>query len=109
MREPSISAIVLDVDSPGGSVFGVEELATEIRAARGTKPVVAVANSMAASAAYWIASQADELVITPGGMVGSIGVLTAHEDISKAQEMAGIKPRSHHPWNSPSPSKHPPP
>ena len=91
VREPSISAIILDVDSPGGSVFGVQELASEIRAARGTKPVIAVANSMAASAAYWIASQADELVVTPGGLVGSIGVLTAHQDISKAQEMAGIK------------------
>mgnify|MGYP001609456194 CR=1 FL=1 len=91
VREPSISAIVLDVDSPGGNVFGVDELASDIRAARGTKPIIAVANSMAASAAYWIASQADEVVVTPGGMVGSIGVLTAHEDKSKAQEMAGIK------------------
>ena len=46
---------------------------------------------MAASAAYWVASQADELVVTPGGIVGSIGVLTAHEDVSKAEEMAGVK------------------
>ena len=91
VREPSISAIVIDVDSPGGSVFGVEELAAEINAARGAKPVIAVANSMAASAAYWIAAQADELVVTPGGLVGSIGVMTAHQDISKAQEMAGVK------------------
>ena len=91
VREPSISAIVIDVDSPGGSVFGVDELASEIRAARGAKPIIAVANSMAASAAYWVASQADELVVTPGGMVGSVGILTAHEDISKAQELAGVK------------------
>jgi len=91
VRESSISAIILDVDSPGGSVFGVDELASEIRAAKGIKPVIAVANSMAASAAYWIASQADELVVTPGGLVGSIGVLSGHEDISKAKELAGIK------------------
>lgn len=91
LKEPAISAIVIDVDSPGGSVFGIGELASEMLASRGTKPIIAVANSMAASAAYWIASQADELVVTPGGIVGSIGVLTAHEDMSKAEEMAGIK------------------
>mgnify|MGYP001598339062 CR=1 FL=1 len=91
IREPSITAIILDVDSPGGSVFGVDELASEIYANRNVKPILAVANSLAASAAYWIASQADEFVITPGGLVGSIGVLTAHEDISKAQEIAGVK------------------
>lgn len=91
VKEPAISAIVLDVDSPGGSVFGVQELAAQVRAARGSKPIVAVANSMAASAAYWIASQADELAVTPGGLVGSIGVLTAHTDESKAEEQAGLK------------------
>ena len=91
VQEPSISAIVLDVDSPGGNVFGTDELASEVRAARETKPIIAVVNSLAASAAYWVASQASELVVTPGGLVGSIGVLTAHEDVSKAQEMAGVK------------------
>ena len=48
---------MLDVDSPGGSVYGIAELADEIRAARGRKPIVAVANSVAASAAYWIGTQ----------------------------------------------------
>lgn len=86
-----IGSIVFDVDSPGGSVDGIEELASEIRAARGTKPIAAVANTLAASAAYWIASAADELVVTPSGQVGSIGVIAAHVDDTLAREAAGIK------------------
>ncbi len=91
LDDPGTSAIVLDVDSPGGAVSGVPELADEIFRARGRKPIVAVANNLAASAAYWLASQADEVVVTPSGQVGSIGVVAAHQDISRAQEMAGIK------------------
>ncbi len=91
MADPAVAAIVLDVDSPGGSVFGVGELAAEIHAARGQKRIVASVNSMAASAAYWIAAAADEIVITPGGMAGSIGVWSAHEDWSKYMENEGIK------------------
>lgn len=89
--DPAVAAIVLDVDSPGGSAFGVEELARQIHDARGSKPIVAVVNSLCASAAYWLASQADETVTTPGGLTGSIGVYTVHEDLSKAAEMAGVK------------------
>jgi ClpP class serine protease len=63
VNDGNVKAIVFDVDSPGGGVYGVQELAEEIRAARGTKPIVAVANSLAASAAYWLASAADELVV----------------------------------------------
>ncbi len=91
VRDDAISSIVLDVDSPGGSVFGVQELWQTVMDARGTKPVIAVANSMMASAAYYVASAADEIVVAPMGEVGSIGVLVAHEDISGAQEKAGIK------------------
>ena len=91
IADPSIGAIVIDVDSPGGSVFGIVELWQTIMDARGTKPVVAVADSLAASAAYWIISAADEIVVTPGGEVGSIGVLAAHEDLSGAREHAGVK------------------
>lgn len=91
MKDPNVGAIVLDVDSPGGSAFGVDELAGDIFAARGVKPVVASVNSMAASAAYWVASAAEELVITPGGMAGSIGVWTAHEDWSKFLDTKGVK------------------
>lgn len=92
LADPSVSAIVLDVDSPGGTVFGVAELASEIFKARGKKPIVAIANSLAASAAYWIASAADELNITPGGEAGSIGVFAEHTDISKWLENEGLKP-----------------
>jgi len=92
MGDASVSAIVLDVDSPGGSVFGVDELSAKIHAARGGKPIVAVANSYAASAAYYIATAADELVVTPTGQVGSVGVMAVHVDVSAAKEKLGIRP-----------------
>lgn len=91
LADPDVSSILIDIDSPGGDARMIPELADEIRAARGQKPIVAVANSTAASGAYWIASAADELVVTPSGEVGSIGVYTAHTDLSAAQEKAGIK------------------
>lgn len=89
---PDVGSIVLDVNSPGGTVPGVQELAAEVFAMRGkgTKKIVAHVNSLAASAAYWIASQADEIVSTPSGSAGSIGVFTAHQDLSKALEKAGV-------------------
>jgi len=83
------SSIVLDIDSPGGSVDGVQELAEVIARAARHKPVIAVANSTAASAAYWLASQASEIVVTPSGMVGSIGVIAMHTDRSRAEDAAG--------------------
>lgn len=89
MADPAVHSIVLDIDSPGGSVFGLREVADEIRAARGSKPIVAVANAIAASAAYWLASQADEIVVTPSGQVGSIGVYSMHENIREALAKAG--------------------
>ena len=91
LNDPNIKAIILDIDSPGGTVYGVEELAEEIFKARGGKPIVAVCNSLAASAAYWIASAADEIVVTPSGEVGSIGVYACHTDISKLMETEGVK------------------
>lgn len=91
VADPSVKAIVLDVDSPGGTVDGVDELAAEIYDSRKKKKTVAVANGMAASAAYWIASACDELVVTPSGSVGSIGVFAAHEDLSKLYETMGVK------------------
>jgi len=91
MGNEDVGAVVIDVDSPGGTVDHVPEVAAEIRAARGRKPIVAVANTLAASAAYWLVSQADEVVVTPSGEAGSIGVYAAHRDMSGALEMAGIK------------------
>lgn len=85
-----VQAIVLDIDSPGGSVFGVDELAAEIYSLRGQKPIVAVANSLMASAAYYIASSADQIVATPSALVGSIGVFTMHQDLSVALAQLGI-------------------
>lgn len=88
--DPSVGGIVLDIDSPGGSVYGVEDLGNAIFEARNSKPVTAVANSLAASAAYWAASQAGELYAAPGGEVGSIGVYAMHIDYSEALKKEGI-------------------
>lgn len=91
IEDPSVSAVVFDVDSPGGSVFGMEELGNEIFRARGLKPIIAVANATMASAAYFVASQADEILVTPSGMVGSIGTLAVHVDRTKQASDAGVK------------------
>ena len=77
MDDPEIKGIMLRVDSPGGLITGVEELASTIAAARGKKPIVAYAYGNAASAAYWIASAADKIVAGPTTMLGSIGVAVA--------------------------------
>jgi signal peptide peptidase SppA len=92
LTSTDIGAIVLDIDSPGGLVSLVQETAAEIRAARGVKPIVAVCNTLAASAAYWIAAQADEIVCTPSGECGSVGVYMVHEDYSAWNEKFGVMP-----------------
>lgn len=91
LADPNVAAILLDVDSPGGSVMGTPELADAILHARGQKPIVAHANALMASAAYWIASAADEIVASPSALVGSIGVLAVHADTSVADAAAGVK------------------
>lgn len=91
MRDPDVGRIVLDVDSPGGSAFGVQEVGDAIWEARQAKPVIAVINATAASGGYWIASQASEVVLTPSGMVGSIGAYMAHLDRSAQYEKEGQK------------------
>ena len=90
-NDPGIKAIVLDVDSPGGTVQGTPELSKKIFEARKKKHIVAVANSLMASAAYHLSSAADEIVVTPSGQVGSIGVYAAHQDVSKMHENIGVK------------------
>lgn len=92
VADQSVKAIVLDVDSPGGSVFGVQELAQLILDAREVKPVIAMANSLMASAAYWIGASATEVVASPSAMVGSVGVVVVHMDESKMLEKIGVKP-----------------
>lgn len=91
VADPDIASIIIDVDSPGGSVDGVPEAAAEIRSARDQKPITAIANTCAASAAYWLACQATEVVVSPSGWVGSVGVYSAHEDWSAYYEAEGIK------------------
>lgn len=87
--DPAIRSIVLDVNSPGGSIFGVQEIADTIFQARASKPIAAVANAVALSAAYWISASAHEVFVTPSGEVGSIGVFGVHTSTSKADEAAG--------------------
>lgn len=93
MADPNIGHVIIDIDSPGGVTDFIPEAAAEMRDLRASsgKGVTAFVNTMAASAAYWLASQADEIVVTPSGMTGSIGVYAAHRDVSKMQEELGIK------------------
>ncbi len=91
LADDSITGIVIDVDSPGGTVQGIEELAKKIYSARGKKPILAVANSLAASAAYWLATAADELWVIPSGEVGSIGVYAVYVDTSEMDAKDGVK------------------
>lgn len=90
VADNSVSGIVLDVSSPGGMVYGAQELADKIYAARGTKPIVAVANPLMASGAFWIAAAADRIAITPSGDVGSVGVITEHVDLSRRYDQEGV-------------------
>ncbi len=75
VENPDIHAILLDIDSPGGEVNGCAELASLIYEARGSKPIIAYASGDAASGAYWIASAADEIVVSETSGLGSIGVV----------------------------------
>lgn len=91
LADPNVKAIVLDIDSPGGTVAGITEFAAEIRTMRGgAKPIVTVYDTLGASAACWIGSQADEAVVTPSGHVGSIGVYAIHQEVSRMLEGMGI-------------------
>ena len=92
MADDSVRSIVLDVDSPGGDVSGVDEMASEILSMRDRKPITAVANHWMASAAYYLGSQASEVVVSPTGMAGSIGVIMVHADLSRAYDQMGITP-----------------
>jgi len=91
VADSGVRNIVMCFDSPGGSVAGMTELADCIRMMGQQKKIVGVADSMAASAAYWLMSQCRECYATPSGMVGSIGVIAAHTDTSKMEEAAGVK------------------
>ncbi len=92
MDEPRVRSILMPIDSPGGTVTGLIEIAAALRAAREKKRIVAVVDPFAASAAYWIASQASEIVSIPSGETGSIGVFALHLDFSEQLKQDGIKP-----------------
>lgn len=91
MADESVRGVILDVMSPGGMVYGCQELANKIYNARGTKPIVAVANPMAASGAYWLAAAADRVVMTPSADVGSVGAIWEHVDFSQKDQQEGVK------------------
>lgn len=88
---PTVGTIVLDWDSPGGSVAGATEFAREVLRARAIKPVISHANFQMCSAAYWGGACATQVVAAPSAYVGSIGVYMIHEDLSKALDLMGVK------------------
>lgn len=89
--DPKVTAIVLDANTPGGNVAGTAELGRAV--ANSAKPVVMYVNNMAASAGYWVGSQAREIVMADDHVadVGSIGTLLVHQDLSKMLEDYGVK------------------
>jgi signal peptide peptidase SppA len=91
LADPTAKTIDLVIDSPGGSVLGLPETAAAIFEANKRKPVRAFIPGVAASAAYWLASQAGTIALTPSGQVGSVGVLDIHADIRKKLEDDGVK------------------
>jgi signal peptide peptidase SppA len=97
----AVSKIVLLVDSPGGAAMGCEEAAADIKRAARSKPVTAFVDGLAGSAALWLASQANSIISTPSGEIGSIGAFLLHVEMSRALDKAGITPTLIHNRTSP--------
>jgi signal peptide peptidase SppA len=91
-KDSRVKSIILDINSPGGEAIGAFDAAAAVRQAAAIKPVTAIANGMAASAAYGLASGATRRIITQDGIGGSIGVVMMHVDMSRALENRGVKP-----------------
>jgi len=91
LNDPNVQAIVFDINSPGGTISGVDSLSKMIYSARGDKPIVAFADGTMASAAYWLGSAAEIVVAESTAIVGSIGTLAQHTDLSEADRIAGVK------------------
>jgi len=87
----AVRQILLNVNSPGGQVDGINELADMIRAANDTKPVIAYVDGLSASAGYWLASAASRIVVNESAFLGSIGVVAALTDNREAQQRQGVK------------------
>lgn len=90
LADNSVKNIMFDFASPGGQVAGAFDLADYIKSVRGTKPIIAMVNESAFSAAYLLASACDKIIIPRTGGVGSIGVIATHADFSTAEKTAGI-------------------
>ena len=90
LADSKVNGIALRIDSPGGTLGGLDEVASLIFNARGTKPVVAFAEGAMTSAAYWIGSAADRVVSQRMAVVGSIGVLIVHADWSEWNKRVGV-------------------
>jgi signal peptide peptidase SppA len=90
MATEDVKTIVLDIDSPGGSVAGAREFAAELMKARTKKPIIAVGQYTMASAAYHLAAACTEIVAAPSASTGSIGVYWMHDDLSAALKELGI-------------------
>lgn len=90
LEDPGVKAIMLDIDSGGGEVSGCFDLVDAIYNARGIKPIWAILSESAYSAAYAIASAADKITVPRTGGTGSVGVICAHVDFSRALEKEGI-------------------
>lgn len=87
----NVKGIIIDVDSPGGSVHGLNELSDKIFDARGSKPIVAVANQMAASAALFVATAADDFLVSPSAITGHLGSFMVHGETSQRDHDQGFK------------------
>lgn len=92
LADSSVESVLLYIDSPGGTVDGTQALAEQIRASRGKKPIIALADGSMCSAAYWIGSSADKVFASSEtAQIGSIGVVAAHLDVSGWEQQKGIK------------------
>lgn len=88
---PEVGGILLDIDSCGGEYAGLPEFAAELAAAGRQKPIWAIVRPACFSAAYWIASQAERILVTPSCELGSIGVMAVHVDVSASDAQQGYK------------------
>lgn len=91
LADPNVKTIVFRVDTPGGTIDMVPEFADEIFAAREVKNIIAVSDTMIASAGMWLFSQCTKIVVPRSAQVGSVGAYMLHQDISKMLEDWGIK------------------
>lgn len=90
--DKGVKSVLLDVNSPGGSVAGIQDTVDSLQALRESKPVSTFAGDLMASAGYWLGSSTDHITSTKMSTVGSIGVIGTHVEVSKMLEQQGITP-----------------